>query len=534
MSQASQKPIDPDANPHARRLPRGSGLVAHISSLAGDLGTGDFGPVAFEFVDYLQRCGQTIWQMLPLGPTGYGNSPYQSPSAFAGNPLYISLQHLVTEGLLDASDLHVDPPFAVDTVDFERVGPWRHERLLKAAHRHAAHPTQAPPTFRQAYSRFRHEQAAWLDDYALFIALKESHGNVAWPHWDPAYVRRDLAALAEARQRLAPRIEAECFIQFEFSRQWRELKKYANERNVRLVGDMPIFVAHDSADVWANQHLFPLTAEGKPTVVAGVPPDYFSEIGQLWGNPLYKWDLLAERGYDWWIDRFRYAFSVFDLVRIDHFRGFEAYWEIPGDAVDARTGRWVKGPGISLFRAAEKALGPLPIIAEDLGVITKEVDNLRDELGAPGMRVLQFAFGDDDKANEYQPHNYPHHCLVYTGTHDNDTTVGWFRSEAGEGTTRNEEQIQRERHNARVYMRTHGDEIHWDMIRLAWSSVADTAIAPLQDILGLGTEARMNLPGTLGGNWRWRVLPSQLTPQIADRLRHLTEEYGRIGQHQPL
>ncbi len=507
------------------RLPRASGLLLHVSSLPARHGIGDLGPAAYAFVDFLEQAGQSWWQVLPVGPTGYGSSPYQSPSAFAGNPQFISLERVVDDGWLSASDLSDVPRFSEDSVDFEKVDAWKRERLLAAHRRFAA---TADDAARESFHRFRRDHAAWLETYALYAALKERHGRTAWTEWELPFVRRDPASLDRARSEFAEAVEAEEFIQWQFALQWSALKEYAHCRQVKIIGDAPIFVAHDSADVWANQDLFSLDESGRPTVVAGVPPDYFSATGQLWGNPLYRWDVLAQRGYAWWIARFKAVFAAFDLVRLDHFRGFEAYWEIPGNAPDAISGRWVKGPGIDLFRAAEGALGPLPLIAEDLGVITPPVVELRDELGAPGMRVLQFAFGDDDKASEYQPHNYLAHCVAYTGTHDNDTTVGWFRSEAGTDTTRSAEQIERERRHVLAYVGTDGSEIHWDMIRLAWESVADTAIAPLQDVLGLGSEARMNLPGTTEGNWTWRFRGDRLTPEVVSRLRGLTETFQRL------
>jgi 4-alpha-glucanotransferase len=505
-------------------LPRCSGLIAHVSSLAGAHGIGDFGPSAFQFVDFLAAAGQSLWQILPLGPTGYGNSPYQGLSAFAGNPLFVSIDVLAEQGWLDREFLSDAPEFPVADADYETVAPW-HGRCLASAFDRFGDRASAEDN--AEWRAFHDQNRWWLDDYALYIAIKESQGDRQWTLWPTTLARREADDLDLARSRFARRIELESFIQFQCDKQWRAVKNYAHDRGVRIVGDIPIFVAHDSADVWANQDMFFLNDDGSPLVVAGVPPDYFSETGQLWGNPLYRWSLLAERGYEWWVKRFRHAFSMFDMVRLDHFRGFEAYWEVPGDATTASSGRWMPGPGIDFFRAVKTKLGELPLIAEDLGVITPAVEALRDELGAPGMRVLQFAFGNDAKAADYRPHNYPRHCVVYTGTHDNDTAVGWFESKAGEGTTRTAEEISRERAAALAYLGSNGDDIAWDMIRLAWSSVAEFAIAPLQDVVKMGSEARMNLPGTTGGNWRWRVDPAQLTPQVARRLRELTEIYER-------
>jgi len=504
-------------------FPRGSGILAHITSLPGRLGVGDLGPAALDFVDFLSRTGQTWWQVLPLGPTGYGNSPYQSLSSFAGNPVLISPEVLASEGWLTAAELSDVPSSTSGHVDFERVEPIRRKLLARAFTRFAS---TAMPAQRAELLSFKTRQAWWLDEYVLFAALKHAHDDQAWTKWEPRLVRRDGAAMQEWAKKLEREIELETFVQFAFDRQWTALKKYARDRGIRFIGDVPIFVAHDSADVWANQALFQLDERGAPCVVAGVPPDYFSSTGQLWGNPLYRWDVLAELDYGWWIQRLKRAFDMFDLVRLDHFRGFEAYWEIPGNAPDASTGRWVHGPGKALFVAAERQLGKLPLIAEDLGVITPPVEALRDELGFPGMRVLQFGFGDDPKGADYRPHNFLRHCVAYTGTHDNDTTYGWFWSNAGEGTTRSQEQIDRERAFILSYVGTDGREIHWDFIRLAWESVADTAIAPLQDLLGLGNEARMNLPGTIG-NWTWQSKPGAITPAIEARLAEMTSVYQR-------
>jgi len=402
-------------------------------------------------------------------------------------------------------------------------------RLLAAAH--ARFARQGAETQRP-WREWRREQAWWLDDYCLFAAAKRAHGDRSWIEWDAALGRREAEALQRWRGQLSGPIEFEAFVQYQFARQWSALGEFSRRQGVRLIGDVPIFVAHDSADVWAGQELFALD-DGRPTVVAGVPPDYFSASGQRWGNPLYRWELHAATDYAWWLSRLRRALELFDVVRIDHFRGFEAYWEIPADRPDARGGRWLPGPGAALFHAARRELGRLPVIAEDLGVITPEVEQLRDDLELPGMRVLQFAFGDDPKATDYQPHNYPRHCVVYTGTHDNDTTVGWYRSEAGADTTRTDEQVRREQALARCYLNSSGGEVHWDMIRAAWSSVADLAITPLQDVLGLGSEARMNLPGTSQGNWLWRFTRGALTPQHLARLGELTAVFGRTERVRP-
>jgi 4-alpha-glucanotransferase len=504
---------------------RVSGVLCHITSLPGKFGCGDLGPAADEFLGFLERTGQSRWQVLPLGPTGYGNSPYQCYSAFAGNPLLISLERLAEAGLLTATDLARFPASSDPAkVDFELVGP-AHYALLNEAANHFHQ--RATAKMKAEFAAFCHLEAAWLDDYALFMALKEAHGGVAWIEWEPALVRREPAALAAAKKKLAAACERQAIIQFLFFSQWQSLRERCHAAGVLIVGDAPIFVSHDSADVWSHPDLFFLDEAGLPTVVAGVPPDYFSATGQRWGNPLYRWDKMQRTGFAWWRQRMKAALQLFDFVRLDHFRGFEAYWEIPASDPTAIRGRWVPGPGRALFDALKEELGGLPLYAEDLGLITPPVEALRDELQLPGMRVLQFAFGDDAKAADYRPHNYPRHCVVYTGTHDNDTTVGWFRSEAGEGTTRDEEQIARERDFALRYIGTDGREIHWDMIRLALASVADTAIIPLQDLLGLGTSARMNLPGTGVGNWTWRMTPGALTKEIEERLADMTRIYDR-------
>lgn len=503
---------------------RKSGILLHVTSLPGALGIGDLGPAAYEFVDFLARCRQAIWQVLPLGPTGYGDSPYQSFSAFGGNPLLISPERLFDEGLLSADELDAAPAFPTDRVEFETVPAWRTGLLHKAFQRFTATTT---PGFNEAFEKFCRTEAAWLDDFALFMAIKERQPAGDWTSWDAELCRRQPEALQLVQRELAEAMRFHRFTQFLFRRQWSELRKYANERGVLILGDVPIFVAHDSADVWANQSLFQLDEAGRATAVAGVPPDYFCATGQRWGNPLYRWDRMAATGYAWWTARMAAALATVDLVRLDHFRGFEANWEIPADRETAIAGRWATGPGLALFHAMSERLGPLQVIAEDLGVITPQVERLRDDLGYPGMRILQFAFGEDPKAVDYQPHSYVRNCVTYTGTHDNDTAVGWFRSQAGEGTTRTAEQIDAERDFALRYLHTGGTEIHWDLIRAAWSSVADTALAPMQDLLGLGSEARMNRPGSESGNWRWRLAPDAITADIERRLREMSEVYGR-------
>jgi 4-alpha-glucanotransferase len=509
----------------ARRV---AGVLCHITSLPGKLGCGDLGPAADAFVDFLQRTGQTRWQVLPLGPTGYGDSPYQCYSAFAGNPLLISLERLVDDGLLTAADLKDFPKSPDPTrVDFDLVRPAHNALLLRACENFQV---KATADLQAEFQAFRQAEAEWLEDFAFFMALKGAHGGSGWTDWDAPLAKREPLALAAAKVKLAESIEQQALIQFLFTRQWQALRARCQQAGILIVGDAPIFVSHDSADVWANPELFSLDAAGQPTVVAGVPPDYFSATGQRWGNPLYRWDRMRATGYLWWRKRMAAALKLFDFVRLDHFRGFEAYWEIPASSPTAIGGRWVTGPGRDLFDAIQTELGCLPIYAEDLGLITPPVEELRDELHLPGMRVLQFAFGDDAKSLDYRPHNYPRDCVVYTGTHDNDTTVGWFRSEAGEGTTRDEDQVARERNFALRYLGSDGRDVHWDMIRAALGSVADTAIIPVQDLLGLDSTARMNLPGTGTGNWQWRMQPGSITQEIERQLTDMTQIYDRTPE----
>jgi len=494
------------------RLPRSSGILLHPTSLPGRCGIGDLGKGAFRFVDFLAESGQRLWQVLPLGPTGYGDSPYQSFSAFAGNPLLISLEKLVEEGALAPQVLEAAPRFPDHRVDYGAVIPFK----LRVLHESFVHfRRHASSEQREAFAAFCAAEESWLEDFALFMALKAHHGGAPWNAWEREIAARRPEAVARWRRALANEIAFQKYLQFQFFRQWAAVKRYANERGIRVIGDVPIFVAHDSADVWAHPELFRLDETGRPTVVAGVPPDYFSPTGQLWGNPLYRWDVMAADGYAWWIARLRATLRLMDIVRLDHFRGFVAYWEVPAGAKTAERGRWVKGPGAAFFRAVREALGDVPIIAEDLGVIKPEVEALRDAFGFPGMKVLQFAFSTDAQ-NPYLPHNYDRNCVVYTGTHDNDTTVGWFRSLPED-----------ERAFCLKYLGTEGREIHWELIRLAMMSVADTVVIPLQDVLGLGSEARMNYPGRLGGNWTWRYAEGALTEAVCARLVELVETYGR-------
>jgi len=501
------------------RFPRCSGVVMHPTSLPGRFGIGDMGPAAYRFVDFLAAAGQSYWQVLPLSPTGFGDSPYQGLSVFAGNPLLISPELLLHEGLLAPSDLADVPPFPDDRVDFGRVIPYKTALLDRSfAHFQA----QASDAQRAAFAAFCAENAFWLEDYALFAALKEHYNLRPWYEWDRDIARREPDALRRWREHLRDRIEAQKYGQWLFLNQWLRLKRYANDRGIRIIGDIPLYVARDSTDVWANPHLFHLDENLEPTVVSGVPPDYFSATGQLWGHPIYRWDLIAEDGYAWWIARFRMAFTQADVIRIDHFRGFYNYWEVPAGQDTAVLGRWLYGPGARLFHAVTQALGEVAIIAEDLGDFDDAsragVDALKAEFGYPGMKILQFAFGGDPN-DPFLPHNYTRDCVVYTGSHDNDTTVGWYQVTSTE----------KERDYARRYMAVDGSDIAWDFIRLAWASVANTAMTTTQDLLSLGHEARMNHPGTSGApNWCWRVLPGALTDNIAARLRELTYLYGRL------
>ncbi len=506
------------------RFPRASGILLHPTSLPGSFGIGDLGPEAFRFADFLNESRQSLWQVLPLGPTGYGDSPYACYSAFAGNTLLISPERLVDEGLLTSQDLSEAPSFAAEQIDFQRVYEFKDHLLSKAFSRFR---DAGNPELRNAFQQFSLQNAVWLDDYALFRALKDAHDQKTWNSWERSLVRRDPMALAQAREDLSDSVEAHKFHQFLFFRQWFELKRYCNQHGIKMIGDIPIFVAQDSADVWTNPDQFQLDEDCKPVVVAGVPPDYFSKTGQFWGNPIYNWKHMIDDGFRWWIDRVRTTLQTVDMVRIDHFRGFVACWEIPGGDKTAERGQWVEAPGRTLFTTIRKALGTLPVIAEDLGVITPDVEKLRDDFGFPGMRILQFGFSSD-ATNIDLPHNYYSNVVVYTGTHDNDTAVGWFNSVAGAGSTRDEEQIQHEREFCMRYLNTKGNEINWDFIRTVLASVANTAIVPLQDLLGLGTEARMNLPNSSTDNWSWRFKAGELSNDITIRLRTLTELYGRV------
>lgn len=490
---------------------RASGILLHPTSLPGPHGLGDLGSHAYSFIDFLAAAGQSVWQVLPLGPTGYGDSPYSAYSAFAGNTLLVSLERLVEAGDLapdDIAGIALPEGFA----NFGFVHGCKGRLLHQAARTFFA---TAGPERRLRFAAFCSAQADWLDDYVLFRALHRQCGDVDWPRWPQELRRRAPAALEHARRELATTLQAERYAQFVFFEQWFALRAYANSRGVAILGDLPIFVAHDSADVWAHPELFHLDGDGHPTLVAGVPPDYFSATGQRWGNPLYCWEQLQADGFSWWRKRLRWNLVQADRVRIDHFRGFEACWAIPAAEPTAVRGEWMEVPGAELFAALQKDLGGLPLVAEDLGVITPAVEALRRRFALPGMKILQFAFGSGSD-NPYLPHNLERDCVVYTGTHDNDTTAGWW---AGlDAATRAA---------VRAYLGGDGHEPHWQLLRLAAASVADLCIAPLQDVLGLGSAARMNVPGRLGGNWGWRCLPGAFGAPLAERLADLGRIYGR-------
>ncbi len=492
---------------------RSSGVLLHPSSFPGRFGIGTLGLAALEWIDWLASAGQKLWQVLPLGHTGYGDSPYQSFGAFAGNPLLIDLEFLKTDGYLTMEALQNAPDFPTETVDYGWIYIWKWEILRQAA---SAWQAKASKSEQQVFTNWRNANASWLEDYALFMACKNAHGGNPWNTWKPELVARETTALATARVEYAADITLYALTQYWFFSQWATVQRAAHAKGIRIVGDIPIFVAHDSSDVWANQHLFALEPDGSPTVVAGVPPDYFSATGQLWGNPHYRFDVMAKNGFEWWLQRFEETFKTVDIVRVDHFRGFEAYWEVPGKAETAINGRWVKAPGVDLFKAVRAKFGDLAIIAEDLGVITKEVEALRDGFNLPGMKILQFAFYNDHN-DPFLPHTYTENCVVYTGTHDNDTTLGWWKAEP--------DSI---RAKAKAYLGVTGKDIVWDLIRAAWNSKAIMALAPLQDLLELDTEKRMNLPGSLGGtNWAWRYSSKDLGAKLAAKLKSLTSSSDR-------
>lgn len=506
-------------------FPRAAGVLLHPTSLPGGHGVGDLGKSAYRFVDFLAAAGQSLWQVLPLGPTGPTNSPYQSLSSFAGNPLLISLDRLVEIGLLTPPDIAGGGVASLPTAEFERAAKFK-EKALRLACRHFL-AGRGDKAFQKGFLEFREAEKEWVEDYALFLALKRHFQGAAWFQWpDPDLVKRRPAALQKARKEFEDSLLFHIFCQYCFFDQWTALKAYANEKHVRLIGDVPIYTAHDSADVWAEPQYFEVDEEGAVLQMAGVPPDYFSTTGQLWGNPIYRWDVLKKDGYRWWLRRIESVLKLVDILRIDHFRGLQAYWSIPQGETTAVRGEWIEAPGDDFLTTLHQTLGKLPIIAEDLGVITPEVEELRDKHGLPGMKILQFAFCDG--ADAYRPHTYDKNCVVYTATHDNDTTHGWYAATGPDYAHMDPATLARERDLARRYLGRDGSDIAWDFIRLALSSVADTAIYPMQDILRLGNDCRMNRPGITEGQWGWRMTEEQLTTAPAERLRELTWLYGRL------
>jgi 4-alpha-glucanotransferase len=505
---------------------RGSGVLLHPTSLPGRFGCGDLGPAAHHFVAQLSEARQRYWQMLPVCPVGPANSPYSSPSSFAGSPLLVSPEILAQEGWLDARALARRAALPAERVHYDLATRER-ELLLREAF--ASFRARAGKRERKEFERFCAAKRAWLDDHALFLALKAAHSGVAWTAWPANLRRRESKALARAREEHAEEIAYHAFVQFQFDRQWRALSAATRAQGVVLVGDLPFYVEHDSADVWAGRENFLLDSSGRPRAVAGVAPDYFSADGQLWGNPLYDWDALARRKYRWWTLRVQRALELFELVRLDHFIAFHRAWSVSARAKTARRGSYRSGPGAKLLERLRGALGGLPIIAEDLGTLVPEVHELRDRFDLPGMRVLQFSFGGDPKDGS-RPFAYPARSVVYTGTHDNDTARGWFFDSGGRASTASRARLARERENVRAYLGTSGEEIHWDFIRLALMSASDMAIVPLQDVLGLGSGARMNRPGTAQGNWEWRFAEGELENSALTRLRRLTETYGRASE----
>jgi 4-alpha-glucanotransferase len=490
---------------------RSAGLLLHPTSLPGPFGIGDLGPAAFAWIDLLASAKQSWWQILPLGLTGFGDSPYQCYSAFAGNIALISPQVLREQGLIDENDwsgVH----FPANHVDYVAVFPFKRKLLAKAW---ANFQAGRGGNLRGEFEKFKHESRDWLDDFTLFLAVKDAEAGKSWQDWPVDLRRREPGALEAAKRKYAGPIGLHAFSQFLFYDQWHKVRAYAHHRGIKIIGDIPIFVASDSSDVWANPQFFQLDEQRKPKVVAGVPPDYFNADGQLWGNPLYDWPALQRAGFSWWKSRVRGMLGQVDLIRLDHFRGFESYWEVPADSPTARNGRWVPAPGDALLDSLKAEFGNLPFIAEDLGLITPEVEKLRDRHQLPGMKVLQFAFGDDFR-NPYLPHNHVHRCVIYTGTHDNDTTQGWYKSAP-----------EKERDHVRRYLARDGGDVSWDLIRIAWQSVCQLAIAPLQDVLNLGSDARMNFPGRATGNWTWRYEHHQINSWAIDRLAELTWLYGR-------
>lgn len=495
------------------RFRRACGTLVHPTSFPSDYGIGDFGGGARKFIDFLKNTGQTVWQILPLTPVGYGDSPYTSYSAFAGNHYLISPDNLEEKGLLSSSEVLEARLPSTTKAQFSEAYAHK-ERLFRLASQR--YFEDHSPASRTLFEQFQNKNSYWLEDYTLFITCLKVNGWKSWNEWPAGLARRNTRFLEDFKREHLDEIRFQTWLQFEFAAQWSSLKKYANEQDIQIVGDIPIFVNHNSADVWSRPELFEVGWDGTPELISGVPPDYFSKTGQLWGNPLYNWERMEANGFSWWIERFKQMFQLFDATRIDHFRGFEAYWEVPASEKNAMNGKWVKGPGEKFFITIENELGKLPVIAEDLGVITPAVDKLRDTFSFPGMKVLQFAFGSDP-GNTYLPHNYPQNCVVYTGTHDNDTTLGWYHSAPPADA-----------HRARVYTRSDGSDINWELIRLAMLSAADLAIFPMQDFMNLGQDHRMNIPGTAENNWTWRYTDEMLENTDHGRIRFLSELSARI------
>lgn len=494
------------------KFERASGILLHPTSFPGPFGIGDLGPQAHRWVEFLHGAGCGLWQVLPLGPTGYGDSPYQSFSSFAGNPYLISPEMLLEDGLLHVNDLVESPKFPADRVDFGNLIPWK-VGVLDRSFIQFQHSDSKE--LKSEFEEFRTENSFWLDDFCLFMAIKEAYGGGSWVNWPQPLVQRESAAIEKAREKYSTAIHRQEFRQFIFNRQWTALREHANEKSILIIGDIPIFVAHDSAEVWANPELFALDKDGNPTFVSGVPPDYFSKTGQLWGNPLYRWEVHQADDYHWWLNRLSAILRLVDIVRLDHFRGFAAYWEVPFDEETAVKGRWVPGPGEDFFATIEKSLGELPIIAEDLGVITPDVVAMRERFNLPGMRITQFAFTGDPK-EPFLPHNHEKNTVVYTGTHDNDTSRGWY-----------ERVPEEEKSFYRRYLDRNGSQVAWDFIRATWSSVAVFALAPMQDFLDLDNKARMNYPGNPSGNWIWRMSDSAMSKGLQEKIKELNFLYDR-------
>jgi 4-alpha-glucanotransferase len=495
-------------------FPRASGILLHPTSFPSRFGIGDLGLEAYKFIDFLAESAQQLWQILPLGPTGFGNSPYMCYSSLAGNPLLISPEKLQDQGLLTDEDFADLPEFSPDRVDYDRVIQTKMPMLRKACDRFQAHASEVE---KKQFTGFCDATADWLEDYALFMALRDTFEGASWHTWEPDIAKAKPEAKEQWRQKLSDEINFHKYLQFEFFRQWSELKRYANLHHIHIIGDIPIYVAHNSVDVWAHRDIFAIDEEtGEAALMAGVPPDYFSETGQLWGNPVYNWEQLEQDNFRWWVRRFQSTLDYVDIVRIDHFRGFEAYWVVKQGESTAINGHWVEAPGVAFFNELKEKLGTMPIIAEDLGTITPEVHALRDRFEFPGMKILHFAFGGGPD-NPYLPFNYDRNSIAYSGTHDNDTSVGWFN-------TLSEWEKQ---HLLRYIGCISAEGVHWDLIRLALGSVSNQAIIPVQDLLGLGSESRMNFPSKAEGNWEWRYRPDALTQELRDRLKALTYTYGR-------